>query len=290
MKKALLTILVCTSILSMKSVAQSYTFSKRTETYAPISGGTSITNNISLGFDVTIAGVKSSTLKTDAYFGQVGTATPLQFSGFYAEIQDGSKTYLVTGNAGDRIVKVQYDKVKFSHNAWGSDYATFQIWIYEKDNAIELHMGPSSVSNPTLAYYYNTPKGPGIGFEKMWLSGSPSAPTVDTATTYLTGTPASGQVYRFAPPTTSIGTAAQKGSANISLYPNPGNGKVNISATASLEGSHLTVYSADGKVVLEQNIQNATTSVDISKLANGIYSFNVSKKDGTTVTKTYIKQ
>lgn len=77
---------------------------------------------------------------------------------------------------------------------------------------------------------------------------------------------------------------------DLKVFPNPGDGKVNISATASLEGSHLTVYSADGKVVLEQNIQNATTSVDISKLANGIYSFNVSKKDGTTVTKTYIKQ
>ncbi len=76
----------------------------------------------------------------------------------------------------------------------------------------------------------------------------------------------------------------------LKIFPNPGDGKVAVSAVKSLAGSHLTVYSADGKVVAEQNIDQSTTAIDISKLPNGIYSFKIAMNDGTTVTKTYVKQ
>ncbi len=79
--------------------------------------------------------------------------------------------------------------------------------------------------------------------------------------------------------------------SNLKVYPNPGDGRVTINTQASLKNAQLTVYSADGKVVLEQHINNEhNISIDLSKVPNGIYSFKVSMNDGTTVTKTYVKQ
>lgn len=79
-------------------------------------------------------------------------------------------------------------------------------------------------------------------------------------------------------------------STGLKIFPNPGDGRVTLSASRSLAGSRLTVYSADGKVVAEQSIDQPTTTADISKLPNGVYSFKISLADGTSITKTYVKQ
>ncbi len=289
MRKNLLSTLMCLVTFTMMASAQNYTFSKRTETYTPITGGTAITRNINLGFDVTIDGVKSSTLQTSQYYGQIGTKKPLQFSGFYAEVQDGSQTYTITGNAGDRIVKLQYQNVVFSHDQSNGDYVNFQIWIYEKDNALELHMGTSRVNYPTLDYYYNIPKGPGIGFKNMWLAGSPANPTIDTAVdAYLNGTPTNGQVYRFAPATTSIANTT-KTQSNISLYPNPGNGIFSITVTKA-EQHIITVYDMLQRKILQQPLDKEINTINISKLHAGNYTIQVSDNNQVLKTFKYLKQ
>ncbi|MEZ5016923.1 MAG: T9SS type A sorting domain-containing protein [Flavipsychrobacter sp.] len=288
MKKLLLGVFLCSTVLTTKTNAQGYTFKAKTDTYTPITGGSAITGTINLGFDVTIAGVKSSTLHTATYFGQIGTKTPLQFSGFNAEIQDGAKTYSITGNPGDRIVKLQYDKVKFSHNAFGPDYVTFQIWIYEKDNALELHMGASNITNPTLDYYYNTPKGPGVGFSNMWLKGSPANPSTDMSDNFLNGTPANGQVYRFEPATTNISTTINDQN-NIQLYPNPGNGLITI-AVANNSNSYATVYDMAQRQLIQQPLTQKNNQINMAHLQAGLYTITVSNKDGVQKTFNYVKQ
>lgn len=289
MIRNLLSTFMCLTTFAMMANAQNYSFSKKTETYSSITGGSPITRNINLGFDITIDGVKSDTLFTSEYFGQIGTQKPLQFYGFYADVQDGNQTYKVTGSPGNRIVKLQYDKVKFAHNNWGPDYVTFQIWIFEKDNALELHMGASSISDPTLDYYFHTPAGPGVGFEKMWLKGSTSNPAIDTPDeTYLNGTPASGQVYRFAPVTTSINTA-KKQQNNIQLYPNPGSSNLNI--TVEHKGKHyVTIYDMLQRKVLQQPLYTEFNTINISRLQTGNYTIQVSDESRVLSTFKYHKQ
>lgn len=77
----------------------------------------------------------------------------------------------------------------------------------------------------------------------------------------------------------------------VKIYPNPGDGKVTISASQSLSGAHLTVYNAEGKVVMRKDLQKENNAaVDISALPNGAYSFKINTTDNQSISKTYIKQ
>lgn len=77
----------------------------------------------------------------------------------------------------------------------------------------------------------------------------------------------------------------------LKIYPNPGDGKVTISAAQSLAGAHLTVYNAEGKIVMDKDLQKENNStVDLSALPNGAYSFKISTSDNNSISKTYIKQ
>lgn len=291
MKKLLLGILLCSTTATLKTVAQGYTFLKKTESYTPITGGASLktsgVDTISPGFDVTIDGVKSSDIYVAT--GVVGTKIPTQFKGFYADLQDGTSTYKVTGSAGNRIVKLQFTGIKFAHISWEPDYVTFQIWIYEKDNALELHMGPSTITQPDLGYYYQL-GGPAIGFKGMWLKGNESNPTTDTSSnTYLTGTPASGNVYRFAPTAAGIGTTTGE-KDNISLYPNPGNGIITIDIDKNDDKSYAIVYDITQREIQRQKLTNRTNRIDISQLQAGSYIINISNDDGIQRAFKYVKQ
>lgn len=80
-------------------------------------------------------------------------------------------------------------------------------------------------------------------------------------------------------------------SSTLKVYPNPGDGHVTINTQLSMKDAQLTVYSADGKVVMKQQIYDEhNVNIDLSKVPNGVYSFNVSMTDGTSITKTYVKQ
>lgn len=69
------------------------------------------------------------------------------YQGIWVEGNSDTKiTYRNSGLAGDRICKVQYDSLyldDFSNDASG--YLSLQIWLYEKDNKIEVHYGTTDV-------------------------------------------------------------------------------------------------------------------------------------------------
>ncbi len=295
MKKALLFALGCLLIITQKVNAQGYTFSKSTGTYTPITGGTAFAANstINLPFDVTINGVKNDTLHISSYFGAISTKKKSGvFNAFIAEIQDGTKTYSITGTAGNRIIKLQFDQHKFSHLTWKSDYVTLQIWVYEKDNALELHMGSSSVPEPDLAYYFHSPEGPAIGLKNMWLVGTPSNPTIDTSTgeTYMNGTPANGQIYRFEPSANSISNT-QKHNSSIAVYPNPANNKVQVSWSKALKNPQLSITDISGKEVFSKEIDQQTKSVEVTlpNIPAGTYLLNIHHNEGVVTERLLIE-
>ncbi len=263
----------------------------KSETYTPISGGTSINSSsldsISPGFDITIDGLKNS--KLYLAIGVIGTKVPTQFKGFYADLQDGTSSYKVTGAAGNRILKIQFTNIKFAHIAWEPDYVTFQIWVYEKDNALELHMGPSVITQPDLGYYYQL-GGPAIGFKNMWLKGNQSNPTTDTTSgTYLTGTPANGNVYRFEPYTTGINTASNTND-HISLYPNPGNGIITINTSSNNHETYAIIYDITQREIKRQELTYKSNKIDISSVQPGNYIITIKNKEGAIKTFSYVKQ
>lgn len=134
-------------------------------------------------------------------------------------------SYQLTGDPGSRIGKLEYRNAGFLENIdYGGavDSTNMQIWLYEGSNDIEIHFGPSSVTDPAI---FDTDEFGAlwIGFfgyqneiesdtiDLLSLQGSAENPTIAVTTDidlengediltkelFLQGYPADGQVYRF---------------------------------------------------------------------------------------------
>lgn len=73
-------------------------------------------------------------------------------------------------------------------------------------------------------------------------------------------------------------------SSDISLYPNPTTGYINVSVPAFLVGKAvIEVYDAVGKLVVKDNLTDAVTHINTSKLEEGLYIYRIYNSDGLAV-------
>ena len=78
-----------------------------------------------------------------------------------------------------------------------------------------------------------------------------------------------------------VGINENKAEANVSIYPNPTKGKVNL--TIPSEQANVSVYNALGKVIANyNNVQNGA-SIDLSNNPNGVYLIHVATEKGTSI-------
>lgn len=78
-----------------------------------------------------------------------------------------------------------------------------------------------------------------------------------------------------------VGINENKTEVNVSIYPNPTKGKVNL--TIPTEQANVSVYNALGKVIANyNNVQNGA-SIDLSNNPNGVYLIHVSTEKGTSI-------
>ena len=73
--------------------------------------------------------------------------------------------------------------------------------------------------------------------------------------------------------------------ANVSAYPNPTSGKLNVSFEAvAKEKYSFKVFDLIGNIVLSQTYNstegNNLTELDLSKAANGLYFLKIEKENG----------
>lgn len=62
----------------------------------------------------------------------------------------------------------------------------------------------------------------------------------------------------------------------ISVFPNPTNGMVNIAITSELlNNSSIEVYDAVGKLVLREALSKQSTSVNLNRLEEGAYFYKI---------------
>jgi len=218
MNKRYLPLLMGLCMSALQTTAQMpYTFSYTTDTYVPLTGGTSLNGShvwdsyndnytASIGFTFRV----DTTHITDCFLqGENAMATDTNSAdnsagfGFTdADLLDrgaltGSATlsplrYTVTGSPGSRIFKLEIANAGF--HAEKDNYGTMndstyiQEWLYEGSNIVELRYGPSKITygsdyfsfpnQPMVGYVNNiTPSGDGKIFV---LSGDPTAPTIDS--------------------------------------------------------------------------------------------------------------
>lgn len=63
----------------------------------------------------------------------------------------------------------------------------------------------------------------------------------------------------------------QKQSEQISAYPNPTNGEIEVQVSHEMVGSKIMILDISGKIIYSKNIDNENSKVDLSSQADGIY-------------------
>ncbi len=153
---------------------EAYIFSTFTDPYTEFSDGTSLVEegwiepqfSIPLGFDFTSLNVTSDMLVSDDVGGTYSILSANESAsavfGVLEYIVDGAIvngaqastiSYKVEGVEGSQICKVQLTDCAFFYEVYGGEASaenrmSYQIWLYEGSNAVEIRFGPSEVPNP----------------------------------------------------------------------------------------------------------------------------------------------
>ena len=72
---------------------------------------------------------------------------------------------------------------------------------------------------------------------------------------------------------------------NVILYPNPSNDKITISLPAITGNSQLSIFNVSGEKVLERQLHESETQLDISALPRGVYFVRVQSERKVEVVK-----
>lgn len=258
------------SLISFYTLAQSgkYNFSSSTETYNEISGivinsnSSLFKDSINAGFNLDLNDHISQKLYISRNYFTCNNA--IQGSGltaFGAELTEGEISYEISGNTGNKILKIQLKNLKFGHDFSQVDFINYQLWIHE-NGIIEIRFGPNQITNAVWDYYYDE-KGPYIGFQHSWLKGNPLNPSLDTASSRIMGTPSNGRVYRFTPKNVSVNEHDKI--QNLVLFPNPAADKLMIGSEGSFQ-----IFDHQGKL-LQNGKVGINKSIDIQHLSSGDY-------------------
>ena len=75
------------------------------------------------------------------------------------------------------------------------------------------------------------------------------------------------------------------GNNQVSVYPNPTNGVLNVELGLLNEKTEITIIDVLGNIVMQSIIYNLKSIIDISHLNKGIYFLRVETNEGTTIKK-----
>lgn len=199
--------------------------------------------------------------------------------------------YEVLGVEGHHVVKVQWKNAGF--NQWystssGSDYANFQIWLFQDDGHLELHFGPSQTNPGTYGYPEATSDpdpGPSIVFfhtacdSVFCYFDEADNPTYDYFNwcspnqSFVDGTPSEGTIYTIARNQTITGIL-DFNHDHLSIFPNPSTNQIFIRQLTTQSGQFV-VRNILGKEVISGSLVSEKQSVDLSELKRGIYFVTV---------------
>ena len=210
-------------------------------------------------------------------------------------------SYKVEGTSPNRILKIEWNNCGFVNDVTGT--ANFQLWLYETSNIIETHIG-SCTANAS-AYNGNTNPGAAMGIWKfnsttfcvygIGLLGNPALANdsviqnanADIFDFSLTGTPASGNVYRFSPGSLSVNENEMEN--DWIVFPNPVSDKLNIlNLNSENKATVFKLSDVTGKIILTGSVTQKA-EVDFTSVSAGIYFLIIRNGSGELFSKKIIK-
>ena len=84
------------------------------------------------------------------------------------------------------------------------------------------------------------------------------------------------------------GTGINEIDNNLSIYPNPANGLLNINSKQKI--NTVSVYNMIGNLVMVKNIYNSQSILEIENLTNGVYFIQLNLNDGSSLNSKFIKK
>jgi hypothetical protein len=195
------------------------------------------------------------------------------------------------------VTKIQYDHVGFYDDTAGLDYINIQTWLYEKDSAIEYHIGKSSI-DPNMFSNYFVGSGPAFIYgdnldfnnqtwDKMYSLVSLSPALADTNTladvmnngfSGLSDFPDSGTVIRLAPAKINVAINHIVLNENISINTIVDNNLI-VNLIENKNEYQFRLIDARGKTLIHQRLTSARNEIDCSNLCPGNYIVNMAKNN-----------
>lgn len=290
----ILFLLLGTLAFNATHASDDYVFSYSTAPYVPLTDPIVVVTDaefngtyryVPIGFDFTYwdYGQTIFTFNTHGYcsFGLSPNYGFYPFNVGLVGIGDSQVGYVqdLSGGPGHGILKVEWKHVGFYSYPGGADHVSWQVWLYEGSNAVELHFGPSAIVTDHFAGIFGSTYGPQMEFihpeadgfyDLEGLADSPAAIYMPGEDLFLHGYPEQDMVYRFTP-VASIGVAEVAGADNaVMLYPQPATEVLHVAyANGSAIAGPYTISDATGHVVQDGRIP--AHGIDVSRLSNGTY-------------------
>jgi hypothetical protein len=187
-------------------------------------------------------------------------------------------SYLITGNAPNRIIKAQFKNMRAVTTDTGYEYTVNnQIWLYETSNLIEFHFGPNINKDINITNYY-------FGFldadnsPYYAISGTVASPTlvrVTNVSTFkgLSAHPSSGTVYTFTPYVPSTHFTDIFKPYSFSNTPES-------FTYRSAQSSSLSIIDLSGRQVMSVLLDaNSEFKADYSLLSRGMYLLKINAEN-----------
>lgn len=139
------------------------------------------------------------------------------------------------------------------------------------------NLGESSVltvSTSATSYTWSN------GANTMSTTVTPTVGTTYTVTVNDGNCDATATVFVDAQ--TCTGIKAITATSGINVYPNPSNGILNVAIASELSGNtSIEIYDAIGKLVITENLSSELTTINTSKLTEGVYMYKVINNNRT---------
>lgn len=205
----------------------------------------------------------------------------------YAVAQQDARVILTGNAAGKQVDGVYVTNSNYAYLSmkWGDGFARkFGDTDFFRLNIIGFKNGTSTDTVP----FYLAQNG-NIVSSWTWVDLKPLG-NVDSVLFRLTSsdvgqfgmnTPGFFAIDEFTTRDAFVGLSTINNSLTASVYPNPTQGKINVSLPAKTNGVKVTVYDVMGKQMVKQSLIN-NTWVDLSDLTNGVYFVRIEDKNEST--------
>jgi hypothetical protein len=218
--------------------------------------------------------------------------------------------YKTEGLAPFRIFKVEWFKVGFEDEP---GTVSFQIWLYETTNVIQVHLGDQQVPDPSANFYNSISPMIGVIVDLSilpndqlvfgyahFVQGSPTAPTDTVLVDWLMpadfdappfgceDVPQNGLVFTFTPQdvTGTRSVATEK----LTFFPNPASDQIILNESLSLS-KRVQLIDLQGRIVQETELGAGDNVLRLAPdLTPGMYCLRCISGERISVGQLMIKK